>query len=406
MNNKIYEIVRDNVIGMLDSCGRWLQPWESNVKFAKPYFSEADECYKGINILVNRPSEYVTFAKIKELNEAGAGLKIRKGSHQSTVYYYNFMEKKDEKGNVELDDKGNPVKVPFIRFYKVFSIDDVEGLESRVPYTKHQHSIDERMEKAIQYVQKYCEINGIDFQIKKGGSSAYFYPGRNSITVPDLSQYENPFEYFSTVFHELSHAIDYKLKLSSKINEKVHIDGYSAGELLAEISAAMMCRQFEIPDDATFKNSVAYINGWSKKILEERPAFITSVFGKAWQCVEELVKSVELELLKEQADSRNEIVVQGENKVIQIQINSDNDFDYTIYKCKAGQQKLKLFDGGIIERSENIKNVFDCLTDILEEYSISIDAITEIAPDDFESILAGDNIRILPQIFHMKTIST
>lgn len=97
--NKIYEIVRDNVIGMLDSCGRWLQPWESNAKFAKPYFSEADEYYKRINILVNRPLEYVIFAKIKELNEAGAGLKIRKGSFQSTVYYYNFMEKKDEKGN-------------------------------------------------------------------------------------------------------------------------------------------------------------------------------------------------------------------------------------------------------------------------------------------------------------------
>lgn len=72
MNNKIYEIVRDNVLEMLDNCGRWLKPWESNVKFAKPYFSDIDEYYQGINILLNRATEYITFKKIQELNEAEA----------------------------------------------------------------------------------------------------------------------------------------------------------------------------------------------------------------------------------------------------------------------------------------------------------------------------------------------
>lgn len=305
MNNKIYEIVRDNVLEMLDDCGRWLKPWESKVKFAKPYFSDIGEYYQGINILLNRATEYITFKKIQELNEAGADLKIRKGSHQSTIYYYNFMEKKNEQGEVLVDENNNPVKVPFIRFYKVFAIDDVIGLESRVPYEEHTHTIDEKMEKAMLYVGKYCELNGIDFQIVKGGTSAYFSPNRNSITVPDISQYKNPYEYFSTIFHELSHAIDYKLKLSERVNEKVHIDGYSAGELLAEISSAMMCRQFEIPDDEAFRNSVAYIEGWSRKIKEERPAFITSVSGKAWQCVEELAKSVDRALLQEQAEIEN-----------------------------------------------------------------------------------------------------
>ena len=305
MNNKIYEIVRDNVLEMLDDCGRWLKPWESNVKFAKPYFSDIGEYYNGVNILLNRATEYITFKKIQELKEAGADLKIRKGSHQSTIYYYNFMEKKNEEGEVLVDENNNPVKVPFIRFYKVFAIDDVIGLESRVPYEEHTHTIDEKMEKAMLYIEKYCELNGIDFQIVKGGTSAYFNPNRNSITVPDISQYKNPYENFSTIFHELSHAIDFKMKLSDKVNEKVHIDGYSARELLAEISSAMMCRQFEIPDDEAFRNSVAYIEGWSRKIKEERPAFITSVCGKAWQCVEELVKSVDRAMLQEEADIEN-----------------------------------------------------------------------------------------------------
>ena len=62
---------------------------------------------------------------------------------------------------------------------------------------------------------------------------------------------------------------------------------------------------FVIPDDEAFRNSVAYIEGWSRKIKEERPAFITSVCGKAWQCVEELVKSVDKALLQEQAEIEN-----------------------------------------------------------------------------------------------------
>lgn len=55
------------------------------------------------------------------------------------------MEKKNEQGEVLVDENNNPVKVSFIRFYKVFAIDDVIGLESRVPYEEHTHTIDEKI---------------------------------------------------------------------------------------------------------------------------------------------------------------------------------------------------------------------------------------------------------------------
>ena len=240
-------------------------------------------------------------------------------------------------------------------------------------------------------IKLYCELNGIDVQVVKGGTSAYFRPANNSITLPDISQYKNPYEYFSTVFHELSHAIDHKLHLSTGINEKVKIDNYSAGELLAEISAAMMCQQYDIPDTETFENSVSYIDGWSKKIKDERASFIVSVASKSWQAVEELVSSVEKEIARHEAEQCNEIAVQAREGIINVFVNSDGDFEYNIYKQDSSTGKIKLYDGGILDYSEDgIKNVFDALTDILDGLGIEKENITPVDMDDLESVLDGD----------------
>lgn len=391
-DNKVYEIVRDNLLKQLEeNGGRWCCPWNCNVKFAKPYFSEPDEYYKGINVLLNRPSEYVTMKMVQDMQAEGKDISIRKGCHMHSIYYYNFVEQKDKEGNPVLDDKGNPVKKPFFRFYKVFALDDVIGLESRVPYESHEHTLDEKMEKAQQHIKLYCELNGIDVQVVKGGTSAYFRPANNSITLPDISQYKNPYEYFSTVFHELSHAIDHKLHLSTGINEKVKIDNYSAGELLAEISAAMMCQQYDIPDTETFENSVSYIDGWSKKIKDERASFIVSVASKSWQAVEELVSSVEKEIARREAEQCNEIAVQAREGIINVFVNSDGDFEYNIYKQDSSTGKIKLYDGGILDYSEEgIKNVFEALTDILDGLGIEKENITPVDMDDLESVLDGD----------------
>ena len=390
MNQKVYEILKERILKMLEESKEtgkliWIKPWKTTCPLAKPYFSDQREYYQGINLVINEPGEYMTYKMISEMHEKDSGVKLRKGAKQHTVFYYNFMDRKDEEGKVVLDENGEPQKIPFLKFYKVYNIDDVEKVNSRIPYEHNEHTIDEDMEKADKYIKKYCELNGIDLQIKEGGQRAYYRPSANSITIPDKSQYKSIREYYSTCFHELSHAVDNKLKLIGDEKEEKDSE-YASGELLAEISANILCNIFHIEDDMSENNNLAYINGWYEHIKDRDGSYIARVATKATKAAMHFVDSVELELLKEEAINTDHMVVyiETEQKFIVIDTNADGDFDYTIYKYTDGSNKM--IDGGIIECSDDISNAYDVAKDIIDDLNIQMEAVKVFDSDTFENI--------------------
>lgn len=401
MNNKVYEIVQQQILDMLAESEkegkiRWVKPWQGGSPLPKSYLADENTFYKGINAVINEPSEYITFTELQKMREQDSSIKIRKGCHTHTVYYFNFMEKKNEDGTIKTDDKGNPIKIPFLKFYKVYDINDVIGLESRMKnYVKNEHTLDANMKKAELYMKVFCDVTGIDMVVKEGSSRAYFNPVRNSITVPSKSQYskENTAEYYSTCLHEISHAIDYKLGLIADANRLGSADGvrnedaYSSGELLAEISSQMLAHRLMIDAECSMKNSVEYIRGWSQKIKSEKTSYIVLMAGKAGKACDYFFEQVEKELEKYNVP---EAVVQGDNKIIHIFENSDSDFEYEVYKFDILSEKIRLLDGGIIERGEDINNLMDALADVTSDWCISEQALHSMELDDFEELMAGD----------------
>lgn len=385
----MYEIVQKQILDMLEQAEKtgeihWIKPWCGGTPIAKSYLADEHTFYKGVNTILNPPSEYISFKEVQKLQEQDDKIQIRKGCHTHTVYYFNFTERKDEDGQVMTDDKGNPLKIPFLKFYKVFNIDDVNGLESRMPYKKNEHTLDENMEKADRYMKIFSKVAGIDMVEKKGSSRAYYSPNRHAITVPDKEQYKNIAEYFSTCFHEISHAIDKMLSLTNDISSQ---DQYSSGELVAEISSQLIANMLMISQESSMKNSVEYIRGWSDKIKAEKTSYIVSMAGKASKACDYFFETVEKELEKYNVP---EVVVSGEDKIIHITETADADFDYEIYKYDILRQKLKLLDGGIIEQGGEIHNVMDALADIVESYNIAEDTLQDVKIEVFEELLAGD----------------
>lgn len=396
MQETVYNMVKDKILDMLaesEASGKlqWVKPWQNNCPLPKSLLAPEDKFYSGCNVLLLSPGEYCTMKQIRQMQEEHPekGIKLLKGSKAQTVFYFNFMDKKNPDGTPETDEDGNVKKVPFLKFYKVFSLADLENVESKMPYNEVEHSMDEAMEKAELYLKTYCEIMGVDLVIKKGMQQAYFDPSINRIVCPDKTQYQSVREYFSTCFHECSHFIDRYLGLTKSSMDNKQ-DPYSDGELLAEISSALICNMLYISDDSVMRNSTEYIKGWSKKVADERPSYIVSMSGKAWKAAQHFMDVVQMELLKQEAKDQEELVVKAEDKFIHVWVNSDGDFEYDMHKFDMVVGKLKQIDGGILEAGQDIQNMYDALADILNGYNISDKNMEAIDVDDFMEALNGN----------------
>ena len=71
-------------------------------------------------------------------------------------------------------------------------------------------------------------------------------------------------EFYSTVLHELSHWSEKRCDWTGN---------YAEGELRAEIAAAFMCSELQIPQSDDLSNTQAYLASWLKS-LQDDPKFI------------------------------------------------------------------------------------------------------------------------------------
>lgn len=93
--------------------------------------------------------------------------------------------------------------------------------------------------------------------------------------------------------------------------------------------------------------------------------------------------------MKKQKIDEAVVKVEGDT-YLHVKINSDNDFDYNIYRQELGKAKLKLIDGGVIERGESIDNLYAAFADIIDGYNLNFKTLEEIDIEDFEATLYGD----------------
>lgn len=283
--NKVYSIVTDNIIAMLDKgVVPWRKPWAARGgsiprnAWGRPY--------RGINIFIlsttaafrgYTSSYWMTFKQVQERGGA-----VKKGEKSTLVVFWTLLDVKDE------TSKTGTKRVPILRYFLVFNLDQTEG----VTLTKKQQG--ERdgatadttpdfggFDDAEAIIGTYLATDGAPKFREVIGDRAYFDPRSDAITVPDRSQYDNPAEYFSTTFHEFGHSTGH----SSRLNREgvVNFDHfgsqqYADEELVAEMTSAFLCAEAGI--DNTVENSAAYIAGWKKRLTDD-PMLIIRAAGRA-----------------------------------------------------------------------------------------------------------------------------
>ena len=170
-------------------------------------------------------------------------------------------------------------------YYHVFHIDQCEGISPK--YTKDFALPDgvEPQKAAQDIIRDYLRREGVTLH-HETGDRAFYRPSTDSITVPGKRQFAATAEYYSTVFHELTHSTGHPSRLN-RLNRVAAFGSteYSKEELAAEIGAAALVNHVGLETSTSLRNNAAYIQNWLN-VLKGDKRFIVSAAGRAEKAVD------------------------------------------------------------------------------------------------------------------------
>ncbi len=279
----VYEIITDRILRKLEQgTAPWRRGWDTAQGMPRSLVSGKE--YRGINAFMlgtagHSSPYYLTFKQA--LARGGA---VRKGEHGYPVVFWKMLEKDNPKAQ---DGKDH---IPMLRYYTVFNADQCDGIDYPKPDGLRVH---EPIRVCQDTAARYLSDKGPS--LSHGGARAYYRPSTDSVSMPELGAFERREEYYSVLFHELSHSTGHKSRLDRSGISESHSFGdsvYSREELVAEMGAAMLCGHCGI-DSATLDNSAAYLAGWVKVLRGDSRLVVTAaaqaqkaadlILGRKWE---------------------------------------------------------------------------------------------------------------------------
>ena len=273
MKKDVYEMVTDRIIEQLE---QGVIPWE------KPWGGVIDGAYNRISkrpysllnqMLLQHSGEYATFKQWSEL-----GGHIRKGEKSEIVVFWKLQPYEDENADGEKIIK----QIPLLRYYNVFHVSQVDGVEPKEIDLNEFEPIEEAERIKTEYMtREHLRI------LEKLTDKAFYSPAFDYIQVPCKEQYRNVEEFYSTLFHEMVHSTGYKTRLDREdVKDCMYFgsENYSKEELTAELGSAFLVNLLGIETKNSFRNSSAYIQGWLRKLRGDKK-FIISASSKAEKAV-------------------------------------------------------------------------------------------------------------------------
>ena len=276
MAKSVYEMVTERIINQLEKgIVPWRKPW-TGIK-GGAYNRISKKSYSLLNqMLLKYEGEYATYNQWESL-----GGHVRKGEKSEIVVFWKIQPIEETKEDGTKETK----QVPILRYFNVFHISQVEGVE---PLTKDDLKSIEPIEKAESVLHDYWSREGIEVK-HIGGDEAYYSPSRDLIRLPLFDQFTDANEYYSTAFHESIHSTMKESRCNRAEDRKGKLvafgsNDYSKEELIAEIGSASLMNIIGIETGKTFQNSTAYIQSWLS-VLRNDVKFIVSASSKAEKAV-------------------------------------------------------------------------------------------------------------------------
>lgn len=253
----VYQIVTDKIINLLEKGTiPWRKTWSSGAGMA-PCNAVSKKPYQGINRFLLGVSQYdsaywLTFKQAQEL-----GGHVRKGEKATPCIFYKTWQKENEEGKVDY--------IPVLRYYSLFNADQCDGLDLPKPVVQTWPE-NEQIDKAEQVIVEMPDRPAIEI----AGSQPCYIPASDKVIIPEIIRFHSSGEYYSALFHELTHSTGHAKRLARDgiVNaDSFGSSSYSREELVAEMGAAFLCAYCGI--DNTLENSAAYVQGWLKALRND-----------------------------------------------------------------------------------------------------------------------------------------
>jgi len=109
-------------------------------------------------------------------------------------------------------------------------------------------------------------------------SKEWYRPSTDTVEMPSKSLFSSIEEYYSTLFHELTHSTGHASRIGREGIKQLNTFGsesYSREELIAEMGAAMLCGVTGI-DQATIQNSAAYLKTWIERLKSDSKLLVSA----------------------------------------------------------------------------------------------------------------------------------
>lgn len=285
IQEKIYTDIQNQIVEMLENAKltKTQKPWFGvGLEFANNPLSNT--IYNGFNqfylsLLCDfrgyKVNRWLTFKQIQSLNG-----KVKKGSKACPVTYYQTFFK-DAKGNKLSDiavqelkkttgkslSELNILSSAFVRFFYVFNVEQVAELPQKY------YDIDTVILNDVAKIEiaETVLINSNAKITNKLGDSAHYNLVDDEITLPEIGQFTNSLDYYSVAFHELSHWTGATSRLNRTFGKQFGNEDYAFEELIAELSAALICGSIQITRN--FTNNATYIDSWLKVFKKDIKVF-------------------------------------------------------------------------------------------------------------------------------------
>ena len=249
----VYDMVTDRIISALEKgVVPWQKPWQS---IGGPRNLQSKRPYRGLNafllaLMPYKSPYWTTFRAAK-----AAGGSVKKGEKGTIVVFWKIMEVDDPQA------KNGKKKIPLLRYYTVFNVEQCEGLtipDDKIP----EFDPIEEAQNVIDSMQNAPQINF-------GGNRAFYAPLDDEVTLPFPEMFESREAYYQTAYHELAHSTGHESRLHRvKDWSRFGSEPYAQEELVAEMSAAMVLGTIGL--EPCVDESAAYIDGWLGRLKNDK----------------------------------------------------------------------------------------------------------------------------------------